>query len=250
VPVSLHVAVREKRIRFHLLDAEENVRLRRKLVRPTDDVEVPSDDQVRGYEIAPDQYVIVTDEELESVRPESRRSIDIEDFVSLDEIDPIYYERTYYLAPDEHGAKPYRLLAEAMKRSGKVAIGRFVLHQREYLAALRPLDGVLALETMHFADEIASADEIVAPAEAEVQDREMKAALQLIEAMSSKFDPARYHDTYREAVRQMIDAKVAGREIVTEAQAEEQPGEIIDLLAELQKSIASKRKTTKKKKAG
>lgn len=247
VPVTLHTAVRERSIRFNLLDAEEKVRLRRKLVRSTDGAEVPTEDQVRGFEIAPDQYVIVSDEELESVRPESRRSIDIQDFVALDQIDPIYYDRTYYLAPAEHGAKPYRLLAEAMQTSGKIAIGRFVLHQREYLASLRPLDGVIALETMHFADEIASSEGLAPSGEVEIADREIKAAVQLIDTMTADFEPSRYHDTYRDAVRHMIEAKVEGREIVTEVPTEEQPGEIIDLLAELQKSIAAKKKKAKKK---
>ncbi len=241
IPIRLFPAVREKDIHFHLLDRQEKVRLRRKLVRSTDEVEVPQEEQVRGYEFAPDQYVIVTDQELESAEPEAARAIEIEDFVGLSEIDPVYFQRTYYTAPAEGGAKAYRLLLEVMSKSHKVGVGRFVMHNKQYLAALRPMDGAIALETMNFPDEIVSTDTLDLPQEVAINARELKIALQLVEAMSAEFKPEKYRDTYREAVQQIIEAKVAGKEIITPPAPIERPGEIIDLAVELEKSLAARR---------
>jgi len=247
VPVKLYPAVREKTVRFHLLDAKEKVRLRRKMVRSTDEKEVPSEQQVRGYEVAPDQYVVVSDDELRSIEPHGGRTIDIEQFVKLEEIDPVYYQRPYYLVPGENGAKPYGLLLEAMTRAKRVAIGRFIMRDKQYLVALRPLDGVICLETMQFADEVVTAGTLDLPRDVKLEDREMKIALQLVEAMSGEFEPEQYRDTFREAVERMVKAKVEGKEIVTQPAVEEKPGEIIDLISRLEASLAGKRK---RKKAG
>ncbi len=247
IPIRLFPAVREKDLHFHLLDRQEKVRLRRKLVRASDEEEVLPEEQVRGYEFAPDQYVIVTDEELESAEPEAVRAIEIEDFVALSDIDPVYYERTYYTAPAEGGAKAYRLLLEAMSKSNKVGIGRFVMRNKQYLTALRPIDGAIALETMHFPDEIVSTETLDLPQEVKVSDRELKIALQLIETMSAEFKPEKYQDTYRESVMKMIEAKIAGKEIVTPPAPPAHPGEIIDLAAELEKSLAARRAPTERK---
>jgi DNA end-binding protein Ku len=238
VPIRLHAAVREKSLRFHLMDRERKVRLRQKLVRSTDGAEVPFEDQVRGFEVAPDQYVILTDEELEAAEPVATRRIEIEDFVDLREVDPIYYQHSYYTTPTEAGAKAYRLLMTAMRKTGQAGVGRFVMHNREYLAALRPLDGLIALETMYFPDEVLAADQF-APPEVEVSEREVKIAVQLIEALSGSFRPEKYHDRYRAAVQKIVDAKVRGEEIVSAPPAEKRAVEVGDLFAELEKSLAA-----------
>jgi len=247
IPVRLYPAVREKTVRFHLLDAKEKVRLHRKMVRSTDEKEIPAQQQVRGYEVAPDQYVVVTDEELRSVEPHGGRAVEIEEFVTLEEIDPVYFQRAYYLVPGENGAKPYQLLLDAMTRAKRVAVGRFFMRDKEYLVALRPIDGVVCLETMHFADEVVSTDTLDLPRNVKLDERETKIALQLVEAMSGSFQPQRYRDSYRDAVERMVQAKVAGKEIVTQPPAEEEPGEVVDLIARLEASLAEKRK---RKKAG
>ena len=245
VPVKLYPAVREKTVRFHLLDAQEKVRLHRKMVRSTDEKEVPTQQQVRGYEVAPDQYVVVTNEELRSLEPHGGRAIEIEEFVKFEEIDPVHFQKPYYLAPGEHGAKPYQLLLDAMTRAKRVAIGRFIMREKEYLVALRPLDGAICLETMHFADEVMSLDTLDLPERVKFDERETKIALQLVEAMSGPFQPERYRDSYRDAVAQMVKAKVEGKEIVTQPEVEEEPGEVIDLIARLEASLAEKRKRKK-----
>ncbi len=242
VPIRLYPAVREKTLKFHLLDREKKVRLQRKLVRSTDEVEVPYEDQVRGFEVSPDRYVVITDEELEAAEPKASRAIEIEDFVDLAKVDPIYYERSYYTAPEEGGAKAYRLLLAAMEKTRKAGIGRLVMHNREYLAALRPLDGLIGLETMYFADEIVNAEQFQPPAEAKVSERELAIAVQLIEAMAGDFKPQKYHDHYREAVQKAIDAKVRGEEIVSAPSPEGRPARVTDLFAELEKSLATAKK--------
>src|SRR5688500_592808 len=159
-PVRLYGAVREKGVAFHLLHDQDNVRLQRKLVCPADGKEVHPEHIVKGYEIAPDQYVVVQQEELKALAPKASRMIEIQDFVELSDIDPIYYDRAYYLAPGDNAAKPYRLLVTAMEKSKKVGIATFVMRDKEYLAALRPVDGAICLETMHFGEEVIPVDKL------------------------------------------------------------------------------------------
>src|SRR5436190_20198125 len=154
IPVKLVTAVRDKSVHFNLLAADGGSRLRRKLYSPDTGKEYEYDQTVRGYEIAPDRYVIVKDEEIEKLRPEKTRRLDITEFVELEAVDPIFYDNTYYLAPDEGGAKAYALLVAAMKRTKRIAVARFVMRDRQYLAAIRPVDGALLLHTMRYADEI------------------------------------------------------------------------------------------------
>jgi DNA end-binding protein Ku len=245
IPVKLYTAVREHRISFHLLHDQDHVRLQRKMVCPADGKEVHSEHQVRGYEVAPDQYVIVRDEELEALAPEASRSIQISDFVDLDGIDPIFYDRPYYLMPDERAAKAFSLLHEAMRKSKKVAIATFVMRGKEYLAAMRPLGDLLCLSTMHFSDEVVPASDLDAPPEQKVSDRELKMAQQLINSLDTKFDPKKYHDEYQARVKQMLEKKAEGEEIVTQAPVEKPSGRAVNLLEALEASLA-----TAKKKAG
>lgn len=242
VPIRLFTAVQSKSLSFRQLSADDHSRVRQKRVSEASGEEVAYKDIVKGYEVSPGQYVVLTPEELDSVDPEASRTIDIEDFVSLEQIDPIHFDRPYYLAPrDEGAAKPYRLLAEAMERSGRVAVARFVMRSKQYLAAIRAVDGVLVLSTMNYADEIvvpADIEGLEVLDDVEVKDRELAMAEQLIESLTTDFEPERYEDEHRARVLELIEAKAQGEEIVTHAPAAED-GEVVDLMAALEESIAA-----------
>jgi DNA end-binding protein Ku len=248
IPVKLYSAVNRKTVRFHQLDREDNQRIQQKRVNPRTGEEVPYENLVKGYELAPERYVIITPEELESLEPQKTRSIDIEDFVELSEIDPIYYDHPYYLVPDKGAGKAYKLLLEAMKDSGKVAIARVVIRSKENLVAIRPLDGLLTMETMLFSDEVIPSDgieDIPADGEAKTSARELEMAKQLIDSLTSEFEPGKYRDEYRDRVLEMIERKAEGEEIVIEA-PEEEPQKVPDLMAALEASIAGTKKPKKK----
>jgi DNA end-binding protein Ku len=248
IPVKLYSAVNRKTVRFHQLDREDNQRIQQKRVNPRTGEEVPYENLVKGYELAPERYVIITPEELESLEPQKTRSIDIEDFVELSEIDPIYYDHPYYLVPDKGAGKAYKLLLEAMKDSGKVAIARVVIRSKENLVAIRPLDGLLTMETMLFSDEVIPSDgieDIPADGEAKTSARELEMAKQLIDSLTSDFEPGKYRDEYRDRVLEMIERKAEGEEIVIEA-PEEEPQKVPDLMAALEASIAGTKKPKKK----
>jgi DNA end-binding protein Ku len=250
VPVKLVSAVSPKDVRFHQLDAKSNARVRQKRVSAETGEEISYDDIVKGYEIAPDQYVTITPEELETLDPKKTKSIDIEDFVDLDQIDPVYYERSYYLVPDAGGAKAYALLVQAMKESGMVAIARMVLRTKQYLVALRAVGDVLVIETLYYNDEVVDPDELEGvPHDVDVSDRELKIARQLIESLATEFEPERYTDEYRERVLQLIEQKAEGQEIVLQPQTEE-PAQVVDLMAALEASLEAVKdaKPAKKKK--
>jgi DNA end-binding protein Ku len=241
VPVKLYTATSPKTVRFHQLSGKTGARIRQKRVDPTTDEEVAFDDIVKGYEITPDRYVMIDPEELEALDPKATRTIDIEEFVDLAEIDPIYYDHSYYLAPTAGGAKAYRLLLDAMDESGKVGIGKVVLRSKQQLCALRPTDGVLTLTTMLFGDEVLAPDrldELEAIGEAEASDRELAMAQQLIDTLSAEFEPERYRDEYRERVLDLIERKAAGEEIAVPPQIEE-PSAAPDLMAALEASLAA-----------
>ncbi len=241
VPVKLYSATSPKTVRFHQLSSKTGARIRQKRVDPTTDEEVPFEDIVKGYELTPDRYVTITSEELDALDPKATRTIDIEEFVDLSEIDPIYFDHSYYLAPTAGGAKPYRLLLDAMEESGKVGIGRVVLRSKQQLCALRPTAGALTLSTMLFGDEVLSPDrldELDAIGEAEATDRELKMAEQLIATLSSDFDPAKYHDEYRQRVLELIERKASGEEITIQPEADE-PAPAPDLMAALEASLAA-----------
>jgi DNA end-binding protein Ku len=250
IPVKLYSAVSRKTVRFHQIDAESGQRIRQQRVNPVSGDEVAYDRIVKGYEIGPDRYVTITPEELESLEPQKSRTIDIEDFVELEEIDPIYFDHPYYLVPDTGAAKAYRLLVDAMSESGKVAMARVVLRSKEHLVAIRPRDGVLAMETMLFADEVISADGLDGVPDADevpTSERELAMAKQLIDSLSSEFEPEKYRDEYRERVLDLIERKAQGETIVIEA-APEAPQKVPDLMAALEASIAGAGKATGAKK--
>jgi len=248
IPVKLFSAVSRKTVRFHQIDAESGARVRQKRVG-VDGEEVPYEQIVKGYEIGPDRYVMITPEELESLEPQKTRTIDIEDFVDLEQIDPIYYDHPYYLAPDTGAAKAYRLLVDAMEESGKVAVARVVLRSKEHLVAIRPRNGALAMETMLFADEVIQPDaleEMTMDGDLQTSDRELTMAQQLIDSLSSEFEPEKYRDEYRERVLELIERKAQGETIVIEEPSEE-PQEVPDLMAALEASIASAKSPSKPK---
>src|SRR5436305_8240544 len=234
VPVKLYSAVHEQDIHFSQFDKSGN-HIRYKRVSEKTGREVDYSDIVKGYEVKKGQFVMVDPDELAAYRPEATKTIDISDFVALEDIDPIYYENTYYLAPDgKAAAKPYNLLLEAMEKQQKVAIGKVVLRTKQYLGAIRPVDGVLALSTMLFADEVVPAAEVngTKKSDASVSKREVDMASQIIDSLSSEWDPSRYHDTYREEVLGLLKKKAEGKEIVVE-QPDEEQGQVLDLMAAL-----------------
>ncbi len=241
VPVKLYSATSPKTVRFHQLSSKTGARIRQKRVDPSTGEEVPYEEIVKGYELTPDRYVTISNEELEALDPKATKTIDIEEFVDLAEIDPIYYDHSYYLAPTAGGAKPYRLLLDAMSESGKVGIGKVVLRSKQQLCALRPTEGVLTLSTMLFGDEVLAPDrldELDSIGEAEASDRELKMAEQLIDTLSGEFDPEKYRDEYRDRVLEMIERKASGEEITVQPEAEES-APVPDLMAALEASLAA-----------
>ncbi|MEA2368740.1 MAG: end-binding protein Ku [Thermoleophilaceae bacterium] len=242
VPVKLYSAVSKKNVRFHQLHESDGVRIQQKRVCPADGEEVPWDDIVKGYEISPDQYVVVTPEELEALDPKKTKTIDIEEFVDLEEIDPLFYDHPYYLLPGQGAAKPYKLLADAMKDANKVAIARVVIRTKEQLVAIRPHGDILAMATMNFADEVVDPDSFdEAPGDdIDTTKRELDMARQLIASLTSQFEPSKYHDEYREAVLGLIEKKAEGQEVVL--QPAEEPEQVPDLMAALEASLAAAKK--------
>jgi len=242
VPVKLYSAVSRKTVRFHQLNADTGHRISQKRVDSVTGEEIPYEKLVKGFELTKDRYVVITPEELDSVAPEKTRAIDIEDFVDLEDIDPIYYDHPYYLVPDKGAGKAYGLLLEAMRESGKVAIARVVIRSKEQLVAIRPAAGdVLTMETMIFHDEVVPTDDLDGVPDAKdlkTTDRELKMAQQLIASLASDFEPSKYHDEYREKVLELVERKAEGEEIAIQP-AEEEPTKVPDLMAALEASLAA-----------
>jgi DNA end-binding protein Ku len=246
VPVKLYSAVSKKSVRFHQLHDKDGVRIQQKRVCPADGEEVAYEHIVKGYEITPDQYVIVEPGELEAIEPRKTKTIDIEDFVDQEEIDPIYYDHPYYLMPGTGAAKPYKLLVDAMEDAQKVGIARVVIRQKEQLVALRPANGVLAMSTMNFADEVVDTDKFDdKPDDVETSNRELDMAKQLIDSLTSEWEPDKYRDTYRERVLELIEQKAEGKEIAVQPVEEPQP--VPDLMAALEASVKAARQDDKPK---
>jgi DNA end-binding protein Ku len=242
VPVKLYSSVSRKTVRFHQLNGKTGHRIAQKRVDSDTGDEIAYEDIVKGYELTKDRYVVITPDELESLDPEKTRSIDIEDFVDLQDIDPVYYDHPYYLVPDKGASKAYGLLLHAMEEADKVAIARVVIRSKEQLVAIRPAFGrALMMETMVFADEVVSPEDIDDLPEADdlkISDRELKMAQQLIDSLSSEFAPEKYKDEYREKVLELIERKAAGEEIAVQPEAP-QPKKVPDLMAALEASLAA-----------
>jgi DNA end-binding protein Ku len=241
VPVKLFSATSPKDLRFHMLHDKDGGRIHQKRVCSMDGEEVPWEHIVKGFEFSKGRYVVVTREELEAFNPRATKAIEIEDFVELSQIDPIYYESTYYLVPDRGATKPYALLLEAMKRTHRVGVARFVLRTKQYLAAVRPLGSALSISTMLYADEVVSQDELegLPDAHAKPGERELKMAEQLIGSLAADFEIRKYKDDFREQVLALLERKAEGEEIVAEPAAEEPRGKVVNLMDALQKSLAA-----------
>ncbi|MBP2634416.1 MAG: ku [Firmicutes bacterium] len=240
IPVKLYNAVKKKAIHFNQLRKSDGCRVRLKKVCPSDGAEVEANNIVKGYEISPDQYVVVTSDELEAIQPENAKTIAIEDFVKIDQIDPLYYDNCYYLTPDKGASKAYFLLLAAMQNTEQIAIARVVMRNKEYLTAIRPIGKALALSTMHFADEIVKITELEdMPTDfSEPAKKELAMAEQLIQSLTTKFNPAQYHDQYYQQVMTMLEKKAEGQ--VVTGQPDVKPGgKVIDLMAALEASITA-----------
>jgi DNA end-binding protein Ku len=254
IPIALYPATRREELKFRLLRKTDLSPVNYKRVAEKDGKEVPWDQIVKGYEYEKGKYVVLQDEDFQRVDVEATQTVDIQDFVELDEIDPIFFYKPYYLEPQKGGDKAYALLRDALKHSKKVGVAKVVIKTREYLAGVKPEDGALVLELMHFADELADTSKLHIPTKVEVGKREMTMAKSLIDSMSSKWNPEKYKDDYREALMEVIEEKVeaGGKEIEEKARKAPKPTKVIDLVSVLQKSLeetGGKKKTRGKSRA-
>jgi DNA end-binding protein Ku len=247
IPVSVYPATEEKTLRFNQLHDEDGGRIRMKRVCSIDGEEVGYEHIVKGYEYEKDRYVILTDEDFDAIPVESSRAIDIQQFVELEEIDPMYYKKSYYLVPEETGARAYALLREALNRAGKVGIAKVSFRDKEHLAALRFRDDAFVLETMYWPDELREADFGGVDVNAKVRDNELEMANTLIENLTAEWDPTQFKDEYREALLRLVEAKINGEEIeVVEA---EPAAKVVDLMEALKASVAAAKKEPEAKPA-
>src|ERR1700722_7663186 len=239
VPVKLYSAAVHKNVTFHQLHARDHARIVQRRFCSAEGEEVQYSEIVKGYELAPGRYVVVEPEEFAALEPAFTRTIEIEDFVQLEEIDAIYFDRPYFVVPSKGGARSYRLLLEAMRETSKVAIGRIVLRSREQLVAIRPREDALMMVTMNFGDEIQQTSSFyeLEEAEVEVSEHELDMARRLVDSVSRPFDIANYHDTYREALMDLIDRKANGEEIVLEPAAKDEHLQAPDLISALEASL-------------
>jgi len=242
IPVKLYSATETKDVSFHQVRRSDGSRIKYKRVSAVDGEEVPYGEIAKGYELSSGETVVLTDEDFKDLPLTTSRAIDVLQFVPLEQVDPIYFEKSYYLEPDKAGVKPYALLRDALEESGKVAVVKVALRNRESLATLRVRDGVFVLETMLWPDEVRTPDFGFLDETVDVRPQELAMAGSLIETLSGDFDPSLYKDSYREALEEVIEAKVAGRELV--APADEQPtgGTVVDLMAALRASVEAARK--------
>ena len=240
IPIKLFNGVSRKNVHFNQIDGRTGSRIQYRKVSAADGEEVPSEAIVKGYQLASGDYVLVGDDELAALDPEASRTVDIEQFVDLDEIDPMFYDSAYFVAPDKAAMKPYALLARAMEEEGKVAIARFVMRTKQYLAALRPKDGMLVLSTMVYADEVNDPFELAeidGVTDTEVSPRELQMASQLIESLTEPFEPEKFEDTYRNQVLDLVERKAAGEEEIVAAPAPAAEEKVVDLMAALEASV-------------
>jgi DNA end-binding protein Ku len=241
IPVKVYPATRSKSVHFHMLHAKDKSRLKQQYVCATDGEVVERSETVRGYEYARDQYVVLTEDELKALETKSDKSIEIEEFIPIEKVDPIYFEKSQLLGPDKGGQKAYRLLSEAMLTMGRVAIGRYKTRGREQLVLIRPMGRGLVLHGLFYADEVASFEDVEFGDEVQLRAGEVELAQQLIERLSNeRFDPERFEDRYRQAVLAAVDQKIAGQDVVV-AEAPQKREQIIDLVAALKRSLEERR---------
>ena len=246
IPIALYPATRREELKFRLLRAKDLSPVNYKRVAEKDGKEVPWDEIVKGYEYEKGNYVVLKDEDFQRVDLEATQTVDIQDFVDQEEIDPMFFYKPYYLEPQKGGDKAYVLLRDTLARTGKVGIAKVVIKTRQYLAGVKAEDSVLVLELMHFAEELADADKLHVPKKIEPGKRELDMAKALVESMSAKWDPKKYRDDYREALMEVIEEKVeaGGKEIEEKPKPKPRPStKVIDLVSVLQESLNKTRKT-------
>jgi DNA end-binding protein Ku len=245
IPVKLFTAVSSKTVRFNQIDRRTGSRVRQRLVSEADGSEVERTEIVKGYQIRPGDYVLIDDDELEALDPKAEHTIEIEEFVDLAELDPIFFDRPYWLAPDPATVKPYALLAQTMADRQQVAIARFVMRSRQQLAAIRSVDGRLVMSTMNWSDELVDPSALPGFDEldgVEVSEREQGLAEQLVESLVAEWEPEKYHDTHREQVLALLDRKASGDDsVLTASEPQDVGGEVVDLMAALEASVKSRR---------
>jgi DNA end-binding protein Ku len=242
IPVKLYTATEEKDVSFHQVHREDGGRIRYKRVCQLDGEEVAFADIAKGYELPSGETVVLTDDDFADLPLTSSRVVDVLSFVPLEQVDPIYFAKSYYLEPDKTATKPYVLLRDALEQADSVALVKVAIRTREALATLRVRDGVLVLETMVWPDEVRTPDFGFLDEDVSVRPQELAMAQSLIESMSADFDPGQYHDEYREALEQVIEAKFEGREVVEQPVQEEESGSVVDLMAALRASVAAAKK--------
>jgi DNA end-binding protein Ku len=250
IPIALYPATRREELKFRLLRESDLSPVNYKRVAEADGKEVPWEQIVKGYEYEKGKFVVLKDEDFKRADIEATQSVDIIDFVKLDEINPIFFDRPYYLEPEKRGEKAYVLLREALKKSGKVGVAKVVIKTRQHLAAVKPQQDILALELMHFAEEIVDASELKIPARVEVGARELDMATDLVTKMSDKWKPEKYQDDYRQAVMEVIQEKVeSGGKTAAPRGKPKRPTNVVDLVSVLQESLEQAGKATKRKPA-
>jgi DNA end-binding protein Ku len=246
IPVHLVAAVREQRVRFHQFHQADSGRIQYRRICEKDGREVPYEQVVRGYKLPGDQVALISQDELDRLEPKRTRTIEIDQFIGLEEIDPIYYDTTYYLLPTQGGEKPYRLLLQAMAHTGKVAIGSFVMRDREHVVAIRPSGDVLVLETLFYEPDVVRQEDLEQIPKSEVGDRERRLAQQVIDAMVEPFKPERYRDEFSAKVEDLARRKVEGKKVVLVEETGKQPA-VADLMTALQRSVDAAKKQHREK---
>ncbi|HEU4488875.1 MAG TPA: Ku protein [Actinomycetota bacterium] len=238
IPVRLYSAVENKSLKFHLLHEKDGGRIKYQRTCAICGEEVTWDEIVKGYEYSKDHYVTFSSEEMAALDVDSIKAVDVVSFVPLEKVDPIYFDKSYYVAPEASGIKAYRLLADALEAEGQVGVAKVTLREKEHLATIRLKDGVFVLETMHWPDEIRPPSFEELDRRVDVRDNEVKMARQLIQQLSDDFRPEQFEDEYRVRLQELAEKKVEGQEITVSAEAEEEPAEVVDLMEALKASVA------------
>jgi len=235
LPVRLFSGARGSRVSFHMLHRDDNARVKQQLVCSAEEKVITRDETVKGYEYRKGEYVVIEPEEIKKIEPKTARAMEILEFIKAEEIAPIYFESSYYLVPEEAGRRPYALLSQAMEETDFVAVAKLTMHNREYTCFLRPYRGGMLLHTMYYKDEVRTLENFGRP-EVELREAEVKVAHQLIHALQAKWDPAKYHDTFEENVKKLIQARLEGKEITAVAKPAK-PAPVVDLMAALKQSL-------------
>jgi DNA end-binding protein Ku len=236
MPVRLFSGARSSSISFHMLHRDDLQRVKQQLYCPAENRVVERSEIVKGYEYRKDEYVVIEPEEIKKIEPKTAKTMEILEFVKADEVDPVFFESSYYLMPEEAGRRPYALLTKALEESDYVAIAKLTMHNREYTVFLRPRDGGMMLHTMYYAEEVREVEGFGAP-DVELKEAEVKVAHQLIDALADKWDPEKYHDTFQENLKKMIQTKLEGGEIA-EVEKPKKLAPVIDLMAALKQSLS------------